>query len=460
MNFLVYLKFLPRPILIIGFAALLIGSFLHWTRTYRQEDDPLHFVTFANFHYDTYKPIIEEWNRNPNTPPADMDLVVGTAVRQLMISSFFSGKGFTDMVEIESGMTRQIFAAPVESIILKDLTPYLQRDGLLEKINPPSLTPWTRSGRIFGIPEDVHPVSLLYRADLVEEAGLSLEGVETWDQFFDRLRPMIRDLDGDGVIDRYLINYWPTISGDFIGIFIKQAYPQIETPDGAIHLDSPILAGLMADLTLWCVDSKRVAGEVPMFSAAGWMLQREGYVVAMPVADWYLKSLKTNLPNMAGKFRIMPLPAWQPGGRRTSVYGGTCMTFFTDSPHFEHGWELAKKLHFSRESVQRRFRDAMILSPINSYWDDPIFSEPDPFFGGQPVGEMLIQLAPDVPPRHSSPWLTNAYQLIQNILISMLNYANARDITDREALIREIEPRLEAAQKEIDVLMDRNPFYP
>jgi arabinosaccharide transport system substrate-binding protein len=262
------------------------------------------------------------------------------------------------------------------------------------------------------------------------------------------------------VVDRYLINFWPTISGDFIGIFIKQRYPEIETPDGAIHLDSPILAELMAELTLWCVNSNRVAGEMPMFSAAGWMLQREGYVVAMPVADWYLKHLKTNLPNMEGQWKLMPLPAWEPGGRRTSVVGGTCMTFFADSENFEESWELGKKLHFSRESARGRFRDANILTPISTYWDDPIYSEPDPYFGGQPVGELLIELAPDVPPRHSSPWLTNAYQLIQNILISVLDYANANDITEKDELIREIEPRLVEAQKQIDILMDRNPFYP
>lgn len=451
---------MPRPLVIIGAAAILVGTGLHLTRTYEKLQDPLKFVTFAEFHFELYKPIVEQWNNQPENSQAEMDLVAGSAVRQLMISSFFSGKGFTDIVEMESSMARQIFAAPVESIILQDLTPFLERDGLLETINPPSLTPWTRSGRIFGIPEDVHPVMLLYRADIIEEAGLSLDGVETWDQFFDRLKPLIQDLDGDGVIDRYLINYWPTIGGDYLGLFIKQAYPEIELPNGAIQLDSPKLAGLIADMVLWCVKSQRVAAESPMFSAAGWMLQRQGYTVAMPVGDWYLKYLKANLPNMAGKFKLMPLPAWEPGGRRTSVYGGTSMAIFGDSDKVEEAWEFGKKLHFSRESAVSRFREAGILTPISTYWDDPIFSEPHPFFRDQKVGELLIELAPHVPPRHSSPWLTNAYQLIQNIQISVLSYANSNDVTDRETLIRVIEPQLQEAQKQIDGLMERNPFYP
>ena len=460
MNFLIYFKLLPRPLLIIGLVAVVVGTGLHFTRTYRSINDPIQFVTFAEFHYELYKPIVEAWNQNPENPPADMDLVAGSAVSQQMVSSFFSGKGFTDIVEIESSMARQIFAAPVESIILQDLTPYLERDGLLEQINPPSLTPWTRAGNIYGIPEDVHPVSLLYRADLVEEAGISLEGVKTWDQFFDRLKPLIEDLDGDGIIDRYLINFWPSIGGDYVGIFIKQGYPEIESPDGAINLDSPVLARIMADLTLWCVKSRRVAAEVSMFSATGWMLQREGYVISMPVADWYLKSLKTNLPGMAGKFKLMPLPAWEPGGRRTSVYGGTSMAFFRDSTKFEAGWELGKSLHFSRESARARFRETYILTPIKTYWDDPIYQQPDPYYGNQVVGEHLIGLAPDVPPRHSSPWLTNAFAMIQNILISTLDYANANEVTDREELVQVIRPQLKAAQKQMDTLMARNPFYP
>ena len=37
------------------------------------------------------------------------------------------------------------------------------------------LAPWSKGGHLFGLPLDVHPVSITYRRDLYEQAGVDLE---------------------------------------------------------------------------------------------------------------------------------------------------------------------------------------------------------------------------------------------------------------------------------------------
>ncbi len=460
MNVLLILKNLPRPLLLLGLLGLVLGLGLFRKGQLREEEARIEVVTFSKHHATLYQPIVDRWNAEPGNSPVDISLVVYPALRQLTMNSTFSGRGFTDVVEIESKIASLLFAAPVDDILLKDLYPVLKADGLLEKIHPPALTPWIRDGRLFGIPEDMHPVLLAYRADLVEEAGLSLEGVETWDAFFDRLRPMIEDLDGDGIIDRYLINFWPTQRVDFTGVYLLQRNPDMITPDGRIHLDTPTMAETLADLLLWCVGPDRVAAEVPHFSAATYLLLEQGYVVAMPLADWYSQLLTYNLPGLSGKFKVMPLPAWEPGGRRTSVWGGTMMSFFRDSENFEESWSLAKRLLLNREVAAERYRRTGIIAPIPEFWDDPAFAEPHPYFANQKIGQFYIEQAPHVPIRYTSPYQEQALQQIQRILITTRETAEARKLYDREALLPLIAKELETAQAQIETIMARNPYYP
>lgn len=460
MNVFLILKNLPRPLLLLGLLGLLLGLGLYRKGQLQEKTARIEIVTFTKHHARLYQPVVDQWNDRPGNPPVDINLVVFPALKQLMMNSTFSGRGFTDVVEIESRIASQLFAAPVEDILLKDLRPVLEADGLLERINPPSLAPWTREGRIFGIPEDMHPVLLAYRADLVEEAGLSLEGVETWEQFFQRLRPLVRDLDGDGITDRYLINFWPTQRVDFTGVYLLQRNPRMITADGRIHLDTPIMAETLADLLLWCLGPDRVAAEVPHFTAATYQLIRQGYVVAMPLPDWYSQLLINNLPGLSGKFKVMPLPAWEPGGRRTSVWGGTMMSFFRDSENFEQSWSLAKELLLNRDAAAERYRQTGIVAPLPGYWDHPAFAEPHPFFSNQKVGKLFIEQAPHLPERYASPYQEQALQQVQRILIATREKAEARKLYQREELIPLIAEQLETAQSRLDRIMERNPFYP
>jgi len=45
----------------------------------------------------------------------------------------------------------------------------------------------------------------------------------------------------------------------------------------------------------------------------------------------------------------MPLPAFEPGGRRTSTTGSTMISINKRSPHIETCWEMAKNLYTSIE---------------------------------------------------------------------------------------------------------------
>jgi len=47
---------------------------------------------------------------------------------------------------------------------------------------------------------------LAYRRDLVEALGIDVSKLDTWDKFVEVGRQVSRDLDGDGIIDRYMLD--------------------------------------------------------------------------------------------------------------------------------------------------------------------------------------------------------------------------------------------------------------
>jgi arabinosaccharide transport system substrate-binding protein len=117
--------------------------------------------TFARPHFALYEPVCEAWNRD-HTPKLNVFQLGLRALEQRMLSSFVTATPSADLIEVERGVVGGAFSGPLEDVGFVDLTDRMRQDGLMEELNPPSISPWTSRGRIFGLPHDVHPVLLAY----------------------------------------------------------------------------------------------------------------------------------------------------------------------------------------------------------------------------------------------------------------------------------------------------------
>jgi arabinosaccharide transport system substrate-binding protein len=91
----------------------------------------------------------------------------------------------------------------VEDVGFLPLNGYLERSGRLAEILPSRLATWSKDGIIFGIPHDVHPVTITYREDLFREAGIDLASALTWTQFQDKCLAFQRYWAGRGMRYRH-----------------------------------------------------------------------------------------------------------------------------------------------------------------------------------------------------------------------------------------------------------------
>lgn len=412
--------------------------------------------TFGRPHLVAYQPIIRSWNADADLP-VRATLLDYPALERRVLSGFLSGTPLADLVEVERGIAARTFAGPLDAVGFVDLTDRLREEGLLDEINAPSFSPWTTRGRVFGLPHDVHPVLLAYRADLVEAAGIDVSGIETWDDFEHVLGPLQRDLDGDGRIDRRLINFWPN-NVWLPEAFLLQAGGRLFDESERPALDAERNAEVLARLALWVGGPRRIALDAPEFSAAGNQLRLDGLVVASVLPDWLGGVWKTDLPGLAGKIKLMPLPAWERGGRRTTVMGGTMLGIPRAAPDFERAWRFAKHLYLSPELAAQIYEKSNIITPVKRLWTLPAYDRPDPYFSGQPAGRLYIEQAGSVPRRVSSPFGALASAELGAILLSLQREAEARAATDPAELLPLARRLLAGGQARLERRMERNVF--
>lgn len=431
--------------------------FLSWPPTERPGRE---FWIFSNQRLTDYESAIADWNRDhPDArDQINITLLHLSALERRMMAAATADAPIADLVEGERDLVARVFAGPIEEVGFVDLTDRIAAENLLDQFNAPSLSPWISRGRIFGLPHDVHPCLLGYRSDIVEAAGIDVSQIETWDDFYRVLGPLIADLDGDGRPDRYLLNYWEN-QRDQTQALLLQAGSQFFDDAGHVTVDHALNARVLARLVTWVTGPNRFCVDAPEFTAGGDQMRLEGTVIASIMPDWLAGTWKNYIPGLAGKVKLMRLPAWEPGGRRTSVWGGTCLSITTTAPDPEKSWAFAKHLYFSPQVAEGLFRSTATISPVKAMWSRPFYHEPDPFFSGQKVGARYIREAPFVPERASSPFNTMVMDRLMVVLIDLKAHALEHQRFDPIALEPEARRLLAAAQADLEARVGRNVLY-
>src|SRR5450432_5551 len=156
---------LGKPIFVMIIIALISGGFL--ATRHEQPKSDLVFWTFTQSHADTYRSIIAQFEKESGLK-VDIQIVAPIAENVRLESMFMSGqhdRALPDVVEVEISNVARFFRPPLDEIGFLPLNDYLKKDGWDKRILPSRLATWTKGATIFGVPHDVHPVSITYRQD-------------------------------------------------------------------------------------------------------------------------------------------------------------------------------------------------------------------------------------------------------------------------------------------------------
>lgn len=393
---------LGKPIMVMIALALITGAGMLARSAPPKKD--LTFWVFADQHADTYRSIIGEFEEQTGLS-VDIQLLNSRAMPVRLESMFMSGAGtppLPDVVELEIGWVGRFFLPPVEQIGLLPLNDLLRDSGWQDQVVAGRIAPWSKREVIFGIPHDVHPVSITYRKDLFDEAGVDLESVRTWRELHEGCLEFQAYWRGRGYPHRFAMELPQSAADIVINMLLQRGVDLVDDYD-QVYLTDPRVAETVAFYAQLIAGDRRIASESA--SGAGvWSRDAvEGNFCAFVTPDWKINQFRTYAPQLAGKLRMIPLPKFDPTDTPTSTWGGTMIGITRASPRPADAWKLIEFLYFSNTGLAARQRVTNILPPVISQWDDPAYHRPDPFFAGQKVDELYIDLAKQPPPRKVTP---------------------------------------------------------
>jgi arabinosaccharide transport system substrate-binding protein len=387
-------------------------------RRYGAARADLVLMTHAKDHADVYQAMLPEFERRYGVR-VDVQVVEQNALRNRLLAAFAAGTPVPDLVEIPQDAAL-FLRGPIRDIGLLDITKWVKSRNLEEKMVATRFSMWQRKGVIFALPHDVHPLMLAYRADIVEdELGIDVSKIVTWDDFAAMARKIVR-YGGDAGPARYALEF-QNDGGYLLQALLLQRGVGLFDAEGHVTFDGDVAV----DTFVWAIRQLRGPQRIAYslgFGPTLWEGMQDGLVLFYFAPDWRTRTIEEYAPSLSGKMKLMPLPAWTAGGRRTSTWGATGIA----ATRGGHNPELAKKLmeflYVDQADGGKSAAELHILSPVRASWSQPLFDKPDPYFRGQPIMRLYAGLAGDVPPDYASPFIPKAQEKRDSAFVAAAAY--------------------------------------
>jgi ABC-type glycerol-3-phosphate transport system substrate-binding protein len=334
-----------------------------------------------------------------------------------LASAFMSGSSAgpgPDLCEIEIHSIGQFLRPPVADVGLLPLNDFLEKPEWDGRIIASRFAPWSkidlRTGRriIYGIPEDVHPVTITYRKDLFDEAGVDLSRAVSWDEFQEGCLKYQAYWANHGKAD-WRAMALSTTAADDVTAMLLQRHVNLIDPSGGLHFTDVKTIETVMFYARLVAGARAIGGDVS--PGVGWTEDfARGRVAAVFTADWSADYIREFTPEMAGKVKMMALPRFDADDAPTSTIGGTMAGICRSCPNPEDAWKLLAFLYLSPEAQRARLAAGNhVLPAIPEYWSDAAYHAPDPFFADdQSIGDLYVTLARQIPERFMTPYTYQA----------------------------------------------------
>ena len=416
----------------------------------------LRMWTFARQHYDAYEALIPSFEQKHPGVTVDLQLVAGRALPERLRAAFWADLDVPDLVELEISSAGTMFRGPLDDIGFEDLTDWLEESGWYDRLVQSRFGPWSSRGRIFGLPHDVHPVMVAYRRDLFEAEGVDATSLDTWDAFVRAGRKLMGEPDRHGQFQRYMIEMSDSNAGDLEVLLFQRGGGYFDA-GGNVIFDSPVALDTLVWYVPLVAGPQRIGNSLPGSSEIMTQALEEGYFLCILTPDWRTRYLfEIAAPRMAGKWALMPLPAFEPGGRRTSTRGGTMIALTKKCPRKALARELALHLYYNTDTLAERFASTNILPPLKESWAHPEFDRERPYWSNQPIGRLYANLAEQTPPQYTSPFISLAKEKLSEALVACVQHYRSQGAEGFRAFA---EQTLKAKAHYVRRLIERDPFH-
>jgi len=257
-----------------------------------------------------------------------------------------------------------------ENAQLVDIQPLLERDGVDLGVYIDGLAElWTRDGARFGLPKDWDTIAVVYNAEMLAAAGISVEELNsaTWNpvdggSFGDIIRRLTLDANGNDAnsdaFDRNSVTQFGfSPPGDGVGGGYGQTeWSHFAVSNGFVFNDGMYATSYnyddprLAETLQWFANLALVDGVAPAFSdissLGGSSLFTAGQLAMLTDGSWMIGFYSGSAPFEVG-FARLPIG---PEGRK-SMFNGLADSIWVGTRHREEAWQLVR--HLASPDCQR-----------------------------------------------------------------------------------------------------------
>ncbi|WP_309105232.1 sugar ABC transporter substrate-binding protein [Microbacterium sp.] len=338
-----------------------------------------------------------------------------------MSVGFQAGTGLPDVVTIETDAAPGYITQFPKGML--DLTPVL---GDEEKDFDPFK--WAAGSDAEGslriAPWDSGTVAMFYRTDIVDEAGIDIESVQTWDELIEAGK-VIKEKTGHTLMST------DVAAGAGFQARLQQLGQGLFNEEGEITLNSP-----EAVRVLTMLKEMNEAGLIK--NVTGWdgrvTSAKDGDSAVTPEAVWWIGTLQGDAPEHSGKFGVLPLPAFDEGGARTSNNGGSGLAVPAQAKNPQLAAAFIDFVLADAENQASMMKSEGLFPSYLPALEDEQFSAPVDYFGGQPVYQVFAELTAEIPPIVYTSDSAEASDIVANaVSAAVLNGADPATVLEDAA---------------------------
>jgi multiple sugar transport system substrate-binding protein len=320
-----------------------------------------------------------------NTPFAD--------AHDKLLTSFAAGSGAPDVASIEIGRVGG-FTAKGGLVDLKEQfdAGQFEQDMVKYKWTQGS----TEDGRLVCMPWDIGPAGVWYRTDLFEAAGYPTEPAEveamiggaehTWDDFFAFAKEFKEKSGGK-------TSLFADAGTDIYGATYRQQGEGYQEGNKILIIEKATRPFQLADQAR----REGIDADIPWWGAEWDAGLSDNAFAGMVIAAWMQGGLTRNHPDLVGKWRVIHAP------EANYNWGGSFTAIPAQGQHLNEAWDFMKWSCCTAEGQNMLFKATGVMPAYKPAWQDPFYSEPVEFFGGQPVFQIWTEIADNIPAIFRTP---------------------------------------------------------
>ncbi len=330
----------------------------------------------VNLTFWAWAPNIEKvaamWNaKNPDIQVTVNKQDGGDPAVTKLLTAIKAGSGAPDLMQAEYQKIPTLVSANALTDISKDVDPAVKNDFPASVWNSVTLG----SAALYAVPQDSGPMEFYYRADLFAKYGLSVP--TTWDEYAATAKKL-HAADPKA----YLGTFSASDAGWFTGL-AQQAGASWWGVDGnswsvAINSDASkkvasYWGGLVASGD---IDNK------PMYTPAWNAALNNGTQAGWISAIWAPSVLVGNAASTAGKWKMAPLPQWDPAKPATGNWGGSSTAVTSQSKHAAEAAKFATWMN-TDPTATKALAQVMGVYPASTSAQKTALTSPPAFFSNQ-----------------------------------------------------------------------------